>query len=463
MVLISPEQIMNPDPKFISTTESLCPECLGRIPADLIQRNQNTYLRKTCTEHGTFETVIWRGSPAYDTWEMPKIPTYPEKPFTTGRLGCPYDCGLCPDHRQQPCCVLLEVTQRCDLGCPLCFANAGGSTADDPDLSTIRFWFQNLITAGGPFNIQLSGGEPCLREDLPEIIALGKSLGFTFFQVNTNGLRLATDIDFLKKLKDVGLSTVYLQFDGTHDAIYEKIRGHKLLWSKIAAIKNCAELQLGVVLVATIVPGINSSEVGNIIKLALQYHPMVRGVHFQPVSYFGRYPLPPQNEDRITLPEVITLLEVQTERLVKKENFKPSGGENAHCSFHGNFVVMPDGSLKPLSRHEPDACCCKPMTAQEGRIKAQAFVSRIWTAPPADAPTQTNIPGLGEWDTFLNRARTHAFSISGMAFQDSWTVDLARLRDCYILTVAPDGKLVPFCAYNLTSLHGEALYRGNGR
>lgn len=463
MVLTSPEQIMNPDLKVVSTTESLCPDCLGRIPADLIIRDGNTYLRKTCTEHGTFETVIWRGSPGYDTWEMPKIPTYTEKPFTTAKLGCPYDCGLCPDHRQQPCCVLLEVTQRCDLGCPFCFANAGGSAEDDTDLHTIRSWFQNLMTAGGPFNIQLSGGEPCLREDLPKIIALGKSLGFTFFQVNTNGLRLATDIDFLKKLKEAGLSTVYLQFDGTNDAVYEKIRGRKLFSSKIAAIENCAASQIGVVLVATIVPGINDSEVGNIIKLALQYHPVVRAVHFQPVSYFGRYPMPPQNQDRITLPEVITLLEEQTGGLVKKENFKPSSAENAHCSFHGNFVVMPDGSLKPLSRHEPGACCCKPMTAQEGRIKAQEFVSRTWAAPPADVPTRTNIPSLGEWDIFLARARTHIFSISGMAFQDVWTVDLARLRDCYIITVAADGRLIPFCAYNLTSQHGKALYRCNGR
>jgi 7,8-dihydro-6-hydroxymethylpterin dimethyltransferase len=463
MVLNFPGPIMKPDLQVISTTESLCPECLGRIPADLIQRDGNTYLRKSCAEHGLFETVIWRGSPAYETWEVPKIPAYPEKPFTAVGKGCPYDCGLCPDHQQQPCCVLLEVTQRCDLTCPLCFANAGCTTENDPELPTIRFWFQNLMTAGGPFNIHLSGGEPCLREDLPEIITLGMSLGFTFFQVNTNGLRLATDIDFLKKLKGAGLSTVYLQFDGTHDAIYEKIRGHKLLLAKIAAIENCAKLQIGVVLVATIVPGINSPEIGKILKLALQYHPMVRGVHFQPVSYFGRYPGPPQDQDRITLPEIITLLEEQTGGLVKKENFKPSSGENAHCSFHGNFVVMPDGSLKPLSRHEPGACCCKPKTAQEGRLKAQGFVSRMWAAPPADAPKQTNIPSLGEWDTFLARARTHMFSISGMAFQDSWTVDLARLRECYILTVAPDGRLVPFCAYNLTSQQGKTLYRGNGR
>jgi uncharacterized radical SAM superfamily Fe-S cluster-containing enzyme len=463
MVLISPEQIMKPDLQVISTTESLCPECLARIPADLIRRDGNTYLRKSCAEHGPFETVIWRGSPAYETWEVPKIPAYPEKPFTAVDKGCPYDCGLCPDHRQQPCCVLIEVTQHCDLGCPLCFANAGCSPEDDPDLPTIRSWFQNLMAAGGPFNIQLSGGEPCLREDLPQIIGLGKSLGFTFFQVNTNGLRLATDIDFLKKLKDAGLSTVYLQFDGTHEAVYEEIRGHKLLRSKIAAIENCAKLQIGVVLVATLVPGINSGEVGDILELALKYHPIVRGVHFQPVSYFGRYPRPPKNQDRITLPEVITLLEEQTEGLVKRENFKPSGGENAHCSFHGNFVVMADGSLKPLSCHEPGACRCKPMTAQEGRIKKQAFVSRVWAAPPADAYTPAEVPSLGEWETFLARARTHMFSISGMAFQDCWTVDLTRLRECCVITVAADGRLVPFCAYNLTSLQGKALYRGNGR
>jgi uncharacterized radical SAM superfamily Fe-S cluster-containing enzyme len=103
------------------------------------------------------------------------------------------------------------------------------------------------------------------------------------------------------------------------------------------------------------------------------------------------------------------------------------------------------------------------MKAQERRIKAQAFVSRIWAAPPADTSIQTDIPSLGEWDALLARARTHILSISGMAFQDCWTVDLDRLRDCYILTVAPDGKLVPFCAYNLTSQHGKALYRRHGR
>jgi uncharacterized radical SAM superfamily Fe-S cluster-containing enzyme len=456
------EFLMNDDFTVISMTESVCPECLAKIPAERIARGGDIYLRKICPEHGAFETVIWRGSPAYTTWEKPKIPAFPANPFTLVEKGCPYDCGLCSDHRQQPCCVLLEVTQRCDLGCPLCFASSGKSLEKDPDISVIESWYKKLLEAGGPFNIQLSGGEPCMRDDLPEIIALGKSKGFAFFQVNTNGLRLAKDANYLLRLKEAGLSTVYLQFDGTEDKINEKIRGQKLLSEKIAVIEHCAELQIGIILVPTIVPGINDTNIGEILRFALKYHPAVRGVHFQPISYFGRYPNAPQNSDRITLPEIIRSLEAQTNGLIRIENFKPSGGENAHCSFHGNFVVMPDSSLKPLTRHEPQSCCCESASAQEGRIKAQAFVARNWAAPAIEKSAASSAGfSFGEWDTFLTRARTHIISISGMAFQDAWTLDLDRVRECYIITVSPDGRLIPFCAYNLTSRGGKTLYRND--
>jgi uncharacterized radical SAM superfamily Fe-S cluster-containing enzyme len=125
------------------------------------------------------------------------------------------------------------VTKACDLHCPFCFASAGKySRQDDPSLEKFEEWYRNLLLAGGPFNIQLSGGEPSLRDDLPEIIALGKSLGFSFFQINTNGLGLAKDLPFLKKLKEAGLCTVYLQFDGTREEIYLKTRGKEILNQK---------------------------------------------------------------------------------------------------------------------------------------------------------------------------------------------------------------------------------------
>ncbi len=113
--------------RLISTTDSVCPECLARIPAQRVQRGDDVYLRKVCVTHGTFETIVWRGQPAYTDWARPKIPAHPKKPFTPIERGCPFDCGLCAEHRQHTCTALLEVTQRCDLRCPFCFASAGSA------------------------------------------------------------------------------------------------------------------------------------------------------------------------------------------------------------------------------------------------------------------------------------------------------------------------------------------------
>jgi len=453
----------------LSHTESVCPECLQRIPAARVQYGEDIYLEKTCQDHGDFRTIIWRGLPAFTSWARPKTPSYPQNPFTESRQGCPYDCGLCPEHRQMSCCVLLEVTQRCDLQCPVCFADAGSSSdrqtssSGDLSLDEIDEWYKRLLTAGGPFNVQLSGGEPCVRNDLPEIIRLGRSYGFSFFQLNTNGLRLAWDSEYLAKLKTAGLSTVFLQFDGCKDEIFQSIRGRALLEKKMSAIRNCAEQEIGVVLVPTLVPGINTADIGNILRLALAHMPTVRGVHFQPISYFGRYPQNPANESRITIPEIIRAIEAQTGGLVKSSALCPPGGENAQCSFHGNYVLMPDGSLTALTRHKSESCC-QPVEAAQGAARSREFVAEHWSVPVRTTPlnnlTTLNGPRLGGWDVFLERKRTHTFCISGMAFQDAWTLDLERLRDCYIHTASPDGRLVPFCAYNLTGRSGRSLYRG---
>ncbi len=449
--------------RLLSTTESVCPDCLSRIPAQRVARGDDVYLRKVCPEHGAFESVIWRGPPSFTEWMRPKIPAYPQSPFTAVERGCPFDCGLCPDHRQQTCTALLEVTQRCDLGCPYCFASSGAGTEPDPTLPVIEGWYRRLLEAGGPYNVQLSGGEPTMRDDLPEIVALGRRLGFDFIQVNTNGLRFARDPAYVAALREAGLASVFLQFDGTRDDIYEKLRGKPLLEEKRAAVARCAEFGLGVVLVPTLVPGVNTDDVGAIIDFALQHVPIVRGVHFQPVSYFGRYPEPPDDAGRITIPEMIRALEIQTDGRIQREVFKPPACENAWCSFHGNFVLMPHGELRPWVKESESSCCCEPQSAAEGARKARSFVARYWVPPAPQTTRPTDIStvyDMGEWDTFLSRVRTHTLCISGMAFQDVWNLDLDRLRDCCIHTVSPDGRIVPFCAYNLTSCSGRTLYRG---
>ncbi len=450
--------------EILGRTESLCPECLKRIPAFKVAYGKDVYLEKTCDEHGLFRVIIWRGSnPAYLSWATEKLPARPPVCDTRVEKGCPFDCGLCPEHRQHTCCVLLEVTGRCNLRCPVCFAQSGGA-GSEPSMQEIAGWYEKLMRSGGPFNIQLSGGEPTMRDDLPQIIALGRSLGFTFIQLNTNGLRLANDPVFSRQLKNAGLSCVFLQFDGTNDSIYEVIRGRALLAEKIKSINRCAELELGVILVVTVIPGVNDGNIGEIIRFALEQSPTVRGVHFQPVSYFGRYPQSPSDQDRITIPELIRAIEQQTNGKINSASLHPPRAENAYCSFQGNFVLMPDGELKAW-RQQGEQGCCGPLPADAGASRAREFVAKKWTAPLVEAANKSEQSAgccgviTDSLDEFLDRVARFSFCVSGMAFQDAWTVDLDRLRECFIHVVAGDARIIPFCAYNITDRNGNSLYR----
>ena len=373
---------------------------------------------------------------------------------------------MCPSHRQITCTALIEVTSRCNLRCPYCFASAGGESLPDPDLEAVRFRYDRVREASGFCNIQISGGEPTVRDDLPDIIELGRRSGFEFIQLNTNGLRLGTEPDYALRLREAGLSSVFLQFDGVSETVYRRLRGRELLAQKRAAIEQCAKAGIGVVLVPTVVPGVNTDELGAILRFALDNAPAVRGVHFQPVSYFGRHPARPDDRARITIPEIITALELQSGALVKKESFRPPGCENGWCSFHGNFLIMPGGRLKALTTTD-GACCGALERAEEGAKRTIAAVGTQWSSRTGKQEEGRSIPfkmagahGPVSLADFLAYARNNSFSISGMAFQDCWTLDLERLRDCCIHTVSPDGRLIPFCAYNLTSRSGEPLYRG---
>lgn len=466
------------------TTQSLCPECLTRIDARRVIRANDVFLEKTCPVHGDFSTRIWTGPPHFNEWHRPKIPKSPCVTFHDFEKGCPYDCGLCPEHHQRSCTVIIEVTDRCNLHCPVCYADSGHTPGMDPGMDVIGMWFQRAAQASAGSNIQLSGGEPTVRDDLADIVAMGKHAGFDFIQINTNGIRAADDKAYVKGLKDAGLASAFLQFDGVDDDIYIRIRGKKLLDKKLAAIENFEQYGIGVVLVPTLVPGINDDHAGDILKAAIKMTPAVRAVHFQPVSYFGRYLHGGGRRKRLTLPELMQSIERGTDGLLKVTDFKPPGCENSRCSFHGNYIILPDGQLMPLQKHEP--CCANPESAEKGALKAISCVSKQWAAPdkltdaePSECvprpsagtrkPTESccdfrqsaRSPGksLLSLDDFIHRARTHTFSVSAMAFQDAWNLDIERVRDCCIHVMSPAGKLIPFCLYNLTARDGKRLYR----
>ena len=127
---------------------------------------------------------------------------------------------------------------------------------------------------------------------------------------------------------------------------------------------------------------------------------------------------------------------------------------------------MPGGRLKALTGGN-ERCCGGPERADEGARRTVSAVGRQWSLPPRTQEGARPNPFRMSGDAcrvsltdFLASARESSFSVSGMAFQDAWSLDLERLRDCCIHTVAPDGRLIPFCAYNLTSRAGRALYRG---
>ena len=452
-------------------TESLCPVCLKRIKATRLLRGDEVFLVKECKDHGSFRTVLWRGEPSMTEWQRPKDPIHPGLCYGTVEKGCPFDCGLCDAHEQLPCSVLIEVTDRCNLNCAVCFADSGRAEAEDPSLERISWLLERAMAAAGPCNLQLSGGEPTLRDDLPEIVEVARRIGYSFIQVNTNGLRLASDKDYGRRLRVAGLSSVFLQFDGVDDDIYRSLRGRALLGQKLRSVKNCEEASLGVVLVPTLVRGVNTDSVGAIVRQALKLSPTVRGVHFQPVSYFGRFPNW-SDKGRITLPELMRSLDLQTGGLVKVTDFSPPGCEHAHCSFHATYVRSAEGRLKPIGA-KGDSCCSADI-GTDGVRKTVETVSRRWTLPsaapffiqpPLSKDTSSrccgNSPDTGplDLDVFLHEVATRSFTLSAMAFQDADNLDLERLRGCCISVVSADGKLIPFCAYNLTSKDGRSLYR----
>lgn len=453
-----------------SEVQSICPVCHKPVKGEYVVDNDQVIFRKTCDEHGNFTSLVSEDEDAYLRWmEFKSVNVPPKIPITKGEKNeCPLHCGTCEEHLMTACCVLLDVTERCNQKCPYCFASANEDPSKDPGLSKIEKQYDRLIELGEtrPFNIQLSGGEPTVRDDLPEIIRMGRSKGFEYIQLNTNGKRIAEEERYAQILKDAGVSTVFLQFDGTNDGIYETLRAEPLFDMKLKAIDECRKARIPVTLVPTVVKNVNLSNIGEMIRFMLSNLNVVKGIHFQPVSFFGRHP-EDDFENRVTMFRVMEEIENQTNGLILRENLVPISTGHQLCCFCANFLRERNGEIKSLMSEEQKSegmdCCSSEPDPEEIVRKDRDFVLNKWEVSDEPAGTCCTPPDVEvsgsccysvesnepqSFDEALAYLRNNMFTISGMAFMDESNLDAERLKRCRVQVFTEDERLIPFCGYN---------------
>src|SRR5688572_5730811 len=291
---------------FYELTSSLCATCLKKVEAKVIIQDGRVYLHKWCPQHKLQKVLISTDAEYYKLSRQTLKPGQMPLKFNTPiRYGCPYDCGLCPDHEQHSCLTLVEITDRCNLTCPVCYSESSPHRPDHRPLEQIEFMLDCVVgNEGEPDVVQISGGEPTIHPDFFRVLDLAKARPIKHLMVNTNGVRVAQDAGFARRLKDYmpGFE-LYLQFDSLRPGPLRALRGVDLTDVRRQALERLNEHNVSTTLVVTLKKGLNDGEIGEIIDFALK-QPCVRGVTFQPVQVAGRVEDFDPATDRLTLGEV---------------------------------------------------------------------------------------------------------------------------------------------------------------
>jgi uncharacterized radical SAM superfamily Fe-S cluster-containing enzyme len=434
----------------IAATTSLCPDCLKEVPGRYEEGDGGVFLTRECPDHGTTSRKIW-GS--LDHWEW--AAEFGPDPEHDGG-----DLTVAPDHA---CLAVVEVTTDCNLSCSYCFASSGPGGTHRPT-AEIEALLDTVADAGGR-PIQFSGGEPTVRDDLPSLVDRARDQGIDHVEVNTNGIRLATEDGYADTLADAGVTAIYLQFDGLTSETYERIREVDLLEEKHTAIEACRAAELPVVLVPTVVPGVNDDEMGDIVRFALENRDIIRSVNFQPVAHFGRYE---KNDGRFAIDDATRLLAEQVDTLDPRDML-PAPCCSAYCQIGTAFVPRETDSTDADCGCETDVDSFVPLTqyiddrlwetlsgtVDEGdymELLAGTAAGEEWACKTVGC-CGVDVPG-GVEELFEK-----VVPVSFTGFMDADAADVNRLSNCCISVPTTDGELVPFCGYNMTTEEGEYALR----
>lgn len=447
---------MDRDYVYYEFTNSLCNECLKVIPAKIVFKDNKVYISKYCPEHKEQWELLEHDINYYkhkrDYDKAGTISTCQ----TPIKNGCPYDCGLCPNHDQHSCINLIEITNKCNMCCNTCYAKSG--KGNDLELETIKKMITFAAEAEGGRGevLQISGGEPTLHKDIIEIIRFAREK-FQYVMVNTNGIRIAEDEDFVKDLSQfVGKFEIYLQFDSFNDESYNKIRGRNLYDIKKNAIENLNKYNIPLTLVMTVERDINDSEIGKVISYGLETK-NIRGVNIQPVAFFGRKNGNDNRKNRVTLTEVIGLIEKQTKKMLIKDDFVPLPCNVERVAL--TYLYKTKDGFLPITRANniknylpyinntfafkiEDALssgkdiifgsCCNPLK----------FLKDFKKFVPKD---------FNNWD--INKKSEYVsdntFRITITSFIDRYNFDIKSMQKECVHIITEDLKRIPFSSYNI--------------
>lgn len=446
---------------YYQATKSICDICLQQIDAKIVIEDKKVYIIKYCLVHGEQKHLLEEDYEYHLKKVLFDKPSTKHKNETPVKNGCPYDCGLCQNHEQHTCIGLIEITNKCNMTCPLCYASCDNET-EDLDLSTVEKMIDFYIDSeGGKAEIlQISGGEPTLHKDILEILYMCKEKNIGHVMMNTNGIRLAEDEEFVKSLAPLtGGFELYLQFDSLNDEVYEKTRKRKMLDIKKKAIENLTKYNIPTTLVCTVTKGINDNELSNIINYGLSTS-CIRGVNFQPAARFGGYE--DATQDSYTVSGIINIIENTSNKIFKASDFVP-----LPCNVERVAVTYLYKNGKSFV----------PITRNKNIDKYVPYISNTFLFTIEDSLKQGEAPSFGFckcldflndfnkivpknfllWnkDDRVKYLNENTFRITISSFVDKYNFDLKSMQKECVHIITKDLKRIPFSAYNMIHRRNE--------